>query len=327
MQITCNNPGGIIMKRTIAALLVAAVAVFSAPAEVNAQANEKLKVMTSFNPITEIVKTIGGDKVETTQIVEPGLEPHDFEPTPKDLAELSEAKILFINGLGMEPWAEKAEGAKIIDLSEGVDKIATKDEEHIGEDEDHAHDHEGSSNISNTDDDHDHEGHSHGEFDPHIWLGLDELEIMAENAYKGLSEADAANEAYYKENLDKFISEVKALEDEFNPKFEAMKVRSFVTGHEAFGYLCRNAGLTQKAVVGVFGEGEATPQQLAELAEFVKKENITTIFVEKGMAPELSKTLAKETGAKAVEIGTLETEGELLPTIRDIYTKIIESAS
>lgn len=317
--------------RKIISLVSAAILALGFTPSSTALAQDKLKVMTSFNAINELVKVIGGDKVESEMIVEKGAEPHDFEPTPKDLVKLQEAKVLFINGLEMEPWSENLQGVKIVDLSEGVDLI------HLGEDADHKeeekdehkdeHKEEGASSNTSVADDHDHEGHSHGEYDPHIWLGLNELKVMAKNTEKALSELDPANKEYYAENLKKFVAEADALEKEFKPQMENLKVKSFVTGHEAFAYLCRNLGLEQKAVEGVFGEGEPTPQQIKELTEFIKNEKITTVFLEKGQAPEVIKTLSKETGAKIVEIGTLETEGELIPTLRDTYTKIIEGAT
>lgn len=316
------------MKKFLSSVLIGTMALVSLPAK-GVNAEDKIKVMSSFNAVNEIVKYIGKDKVESQMIVSPGLEPHDFEPSPQDIVKLKEAKLVFINGLGMEPWMEKVEGVKIVDLSQNVKviEVGHHEEEHKEEEQTVENSSAKEDNHKEEGHEHDHDhGHEHGAYDPHIWLGLDELKVMAENTYKALIEVDPGNQAYYKENLDSFFSEADKLKEEFTPQFEAMKIKSFVTGHEAFAYLCRNAGLEQKAVVGVFGEGEATPQKIGELVEFVKKEKITTIFVEKGQAKEISETVAKETGIKTVEIGTLETEGEIFPTLRDICQKIVEAS-
>lgn len=279
---------------------------------------EKLKVMTSIHPVNEIVKIIGGDKVETQLFIKPGVAPHDFEPSPKDLASLQEAKVLFINGLGMEHWAKDdviTKATTIKDLSENTEKIKlTGHEEHEGEEEhDHDHDHE-----------HEHD-HDHGEYDPHIWLGLKELKVMAANASRGLSELSPENKATFESNLKKFEEEANALEKEFAAKFKPYAGKSFVTGHEAFGYMCKNLSLKQMGVEGPFAEGEPTPQKLKALTDFVKAEKISTIFLEELASPKVAETLAKETGTKLVPISTLETEGELLKTIKENYTKILES--
>lgn len=289
------------MKKIIAALMSALI-VFTgcSVAKTNTKENiktesGKLNVLTSFNAINQLVKEIGGEKVETRFLVKPGVEPHDFELTPKDLEDLNKSNVLFINGLDMEHWAEgdkltsNNKNLKIYDLSKDVDVI--KDPE----------------------------------TDPHIWLGSKELRIMAKNTYNALVELDKTNESTYKANLDSFIKKLDELDKEYNPKFEAHKGKSFVTGHEAFAYLTRNLGLKQMAVEGVFGEGEPTPQKIKELIDFVKENKITTVFLEENASPKVSETVAKEGNAELVAIPTLESEGEIIPSLKEIYDKILKS--
>lgn len=261
----------------------------------NKGADGKLSVLTSFNAIDKLVKEVGKDNVESRPIVKPGVEAHDFELTPRDLEDLNKSNLLFINGLGMEHWAEadkltaNNKSLKIVDLSTNIDAI--KDPE----------------------------------TDPHIWLGSKELRVMATNVYKALSEADKANDNYYKENLNNFIEELDALDKEYLPKFENHKGKAFVTGHEAFAYLCRNLSLKQMAVEGVFEEGEPTPQKIKELIDFVKSQKITTVFLEENASPKVSETISRETNTKLVAIPTLESEGEIIPSLKEIYDKVLES--
>lgn len=271
--------------------------------------NGKIKVSTTINPVDQLVHLIGKDKVETSRMVPPGSEPHDFEPTIKDMGLLTETKLLFINGLGMETWVDKAvensgnKDLKIIDLSTGVDLIPLEGHEDETE-EAHA---------------------DHGDNDPHIWLSLDALVIMAENVEKELSAVSPADETYFKNNLETFKAEAAAMKAEYEEKFKPYQGKAFVTGHAAFGYLTRELGLVQKAVEGPFQEGEPTPKSLEVLISFVKNEGIKTIFLEEQSSPKVSETLARETGSKTVVINPLETDGELLPTLKETYDKILES--
>lgn len=267
--------------------------------------DEKIQVMTSFNPVDQIVKVIGGDRVETTLFVKPGTDAHSFEPTARDMTTLKKADVLFINGLDMEPWAQDgviSGSTKLITLADGVDVIM------LNPAEDHQKD----------------DGHNHASgIDPHIWLGLSELKQMAKNTASSLSLISPDDEVYFQNNLKKFNEQADFLASEFEPKFKPYAGQSFVTGHEAFAYLTRSINLVQMGVEGPFAEGEPTPQKIKELVDHVREHQISTIFVEETASPKVSETLARETGAELVTIPTMETQGEILPTIREIYEKIL----
>lgn len=267
--------------------------------------DEKIQVMTSFNPIDQVVKSIGGDKVETTLFVKPGTDAHSFEPTARDMATLKEADVLFINGLGMEPWAEAGAisgSTKLMILADGIDFIL----------------------LDQSEDHHDDDGHDHSTgVDPHVWLGLNELKIMAKNTANALTLLSPDDESYFLDNLKQFNEKADTLASEFEPKFKPYAGQSFVTGHEAFAYLTRSIDLIQMGVEGPFAEGEPTPQKIKDLVDHVREHNISTIFVEETASPKVSETLARETGAELVTIPTMETQGEIFPTIRAIYEKIL----
>lgn len=286
--------------------------------EVETPKVEPLKVATSIHPVDELVRIVGGDYVDTWKIVPEGAEAHDFEPTIRDMGRLTEVDFMFINGLEMEPWVEKAvensgnKDLKIIDLSVGVDLISLED----GHDHDHDHEEE---------DRDDHEDHNHGEFDPHIWLSIDALMIMAENVKDALSTVMPEAQEIFEENLAAFVAEATTLKSAYVEKFQAHEGKAFVTGHEAFGYLTREMGLVQKAIQGPFLEGEPTPRRLETLINFVKDQSIATIFLEEAASPRVSETLARETGSEIVVINALETQGNLLDGLKSIYDKIILS--
>lgn len=280
--------------------------------EIEEEAIEKIEVATTINPIDQIVKIVGGDLVETWRIVPEGADGHNFEPTIKDMGKLTEVDFIFINGLEMEPWVDKAvensgnSDLKIINLSEGVDLI------HLDEvDDGHNHEEE--------------ESHDHGEFDPHIWLSLESLVIMAENVKTELSEVRPEGAEIFENNYNAFADEVNVIKEEYAEKFKEHEGKAFVTGHAAFGYMTRELGLVQKAIEGPFQEGEPTPKSLEELINFVKEEGITTIFLEDNASPKVSETLARETGGKTVAMNPLEASGDLLETMKETYEKILNS--
>ncbi|MEA4849421.1 MAG: metal ABC transporter substrate-binding protein [Clostridiaceae bacterium] len=299
------------LKRWTALLLCLIVAVgFSACGSNTAQANKpeesstpeesKIKVSVTFNAMKEFVEAVGKEKVEISTIIPDGTEAHGFEPKAQDLAALSTAKIFVYNGLGMEEWAEEAiqaannENLIVVNGSEGADVITREtDSEAHEEEEEHEEGEE--------------HGHAHGKYDPHLWLSLKGAQTEASNIKDALIEADPDNRDYYEENYNNFISQLKSLYNEYKEKFQSVEKKNFVTGHAAFGYLCRDFGLVQNSVSDIYAEGEPSAQQLAELVEYCRKNGVTTIFAEEMASPEVSQTLANEVGAEVQSIYTLET--------------------
>jgi len=248
-------------------------------------ASDKVKVSVTFNALYEFTKAVGGDKVEISTIIPAGTEPPDFEPKAQDLVGLSEAQVFVYNGLGMERWAEDAVTASdnedliVVVASDGVEPIENTDGEEISE---------------------------HGQYDPHTWLSLKCAETEVTNIKDALIKADPENSDFYEKNSEDYIAQLESLYNEYADKFGAVTKKSFVTGHAAFGYLCRDFGLVQKSVEDVFAEGEPSAQQLTELVKYCRQAGVTTIFAEEMASPEVSETLASEVGAKVETIYTIE---------------------
>jgi zinc transport system substrate-binding protein len=159
-------------------------------------------------------------------------------------------------------------------------------------------------------------------------MSLKGAEIEAKNIKDGLVKADPSNREYYEKNCGDFVSKLESLYAEYDKKFKSVSKKSFVTGHAAFGYLCRDFGLEQNSVEDVYAEGEPSAQQLAELVKYCKKNKVTTVFVEQMASPEISKTLAKEVGAKTETIYTLESTEDGKPYLERMennLSKIYES--
>ena len=243
----------------------------------NEENKDKVNIMVSVYPLKEFADKIAGDKAEISCMVPENMEPHDYEPKTKDFEALTKSDAFIYNGLGLETWVDSVNSAigdkdiRIVDSSDGVDVRK--------------------------------EGDS---IDPHSWLSLKEAQKQAENIKNTLVEIDEKNKDYYQENYDVFVSELESLYNEYKEKFDGISHKDFVTGHAAFGYLCRDFGLNQKSVENLFAEGEPTPRQLQELVMFCKDNNIKTVFSESLASPKVSETLANEVGAQVVPIITLE---------------------
>ncbi|WP_315121374.1 metal ABC transporter solute-binding protein, Zn/Mn family [uncultured Clostridium sp.] len=252
----------------------------------------KVNVIVTFNPMREITEYIGGDKVNIEVVVPEGGEAHDFELKAKDIMNINQGDVFLYNGFNMEHWVDKLletidKDTVIVEASQGVDPIIVSEEE----EDNHDHNHDGS-------------------YDPHTWLGLSTAIVQAKNIKDALIKVDGDNKNYYEENFNKFNKEVSELLNEYKTKFQSVKNKNFVTGHEAFGYFCRDFGLEQRSVEGVFAEGEPTPKKMKELVDYCKQNGIKTIFVEENISTKVSETLAKEVGAGVKVIYTLENRGE-----------------
>ena len=267
------------MKRTFAASLATALALFALPALA-----EPVKVVATFTILGDMVRQIGGDEVAVTTLVGPDGDAHVYEPTPADARALGSANLVVANGLGMEGWIDrlvKASGYKgpVTVTSMGVKPIAGEEEEH---DHDHGH------------------GHDHGAHDPHAWQSVANAKIYADNILKGLvaaapdkAAALRANHAAYKAKLDAVDAEIKTA-----LKPIPRKDRKIVTSHDAFGYYAKAYGVTFLAPVGVSTEAEASAGDIAKLIRQIKKEKIKAVFVESIADPRLLEQITRETGAR-----------------------------
>lgn len=245
----------------------------------------KVKVVVTFNAMKEFATAIGKDKIDIVTMIPDGTEPHDFEPKPKDLECLSAAKVFVYNGFGMESWVDK-----VLQSVDNKDLIAVNASK-------------GSKPISNTDTD---EIKEHGAYDPHLWISLKGAESEAKNIKNALAKADPSNRKYYEDNYAEFAKKLDALDNEYKNKLKNSANKSFVTGHAAFAYLCRDYGLKQNSVEDVFAEGEPSAKKLKQLTDYCKQNKIKTIFVEDMVSPKVSNALAKEVGAKVEKIHTIE---------------------
>jgi zinc/manganese transport system substrate-binding protein len=271
------------MKTFLAALLLLA-SIFGLPA--SADAADKIKAVASFSILGDMVKQVGGDRIELATLVGPDGDAHVFEPTPSDAKTLAGAQILFMNGLGFEGWMERLEKSsgfkgKVVVASEGV-KPRTMTEEEDGKAEE----------IT----------------DPHAWQSLANGKLYIANIRNGLIAVDPDGKAIYEANAAKYLDEIGAEDEAVKAALAKLPEdrRKIITSHDAFGYFGAAYGLKVIAPEGVSTEAEASAKDVAKIIRQIRAEHIPAVFMENITDHRLLDQIARETGAKIG--GTLYTD-------------------
>lgn len=279
-----------------------------------AAAADKIKTVASFSILADMVRNVGGDRVEVTELVGPDGDAHNFNPTPADARQLATADVFFVNGLGFEGWITRLEtssgfkGATVV-ASKGLTPLKSEDEHdhHEGADDDH----EGHDEHAKGEDDHDHgeehagahhdEGHhDHGDTDPHAWQNLANGEIYVANIRDGLIAADPDGKAVYEENAAQYIAALKQEDAAVKAAISALpdQRRRIITSHDAFGYFADAYGLEILAPEGVSTESEPSAKDVANIIRQIRKDKIPAVFMENITNPQMLGQIAKESGAK-----------------------------
>lgn len=232
----------------------------------------RLPVATSFYPLYYFVSEVGGSKVRVENITPAGVEPHDYEPTARDIMSLQRTKILFLNGGNFEAWGEKVKedlkssGIPVVEVSKGL-------------------------LVEN---------------DPHVWLSPELVKKQLAIIITGLIQVDPRNADYYSKNGTILSVKMDKLQQEYKKGLANCRKKEFVTSHTAFGYLSREFGLTQVAIAGMAPDAEPSTKQLAEIAKFAKEKELKYIFFERLVSPKLAETVAEEIGAKTLVLDPIE---------------------
>lgn len=258
-------------------------------------ASEKISVVTTLFPQYDFVKAIGGDRVNVTLLLPPGVEAHAYEPKPSDITKINTAKIFVYTGEFMEPWAHDIiEGSnkkvKVVNASIGIEMM---------KEESGKHEHEGEHEHEETDHHESGEEHHHDGIDPHIWLDFGNAEIMTENITKALVEVDPKNAEYYQNNLKTYQNKLTNLDAAYKNTLSTCKSKTIVYGgHYAFGYMAKRYGLEYLSAQGFSPDSEPTAKDMITLTEQIRKDNISYIFYEELTSPKIAETLADETNTK-----------------------------
>ena len=245
----------------------------------------KLSVVATFYPLAYFAEEIGGDRILVKSIVPTGVEPHDYEPTPKNILTVNSADIFLINGAGLDPWAEKirsgaeSRGVTVLEMSDKVALLSSETSK--------------SKEVPTV-------------FDPHFWLDpiLAETEVLA--IRDALISRDGDGSEVYAQNAKRLIEKLRALDQSYRGGLTYCGLRTVVTSHNAFAYLSKRYGFETLSVSGLAPEAEPSPRRLVELAETAKAKDIHFIFFETLVSPKVAETLAREIGAETLVFNPIE---------------------
>ncbi len=265
-------------RRTAVAVLAGCLALAGSLVSAAAQTAERLKVVATFSILGDLVRNVGGERVDVTTLVGPNGDAHVYSPTPADGRRLAAARIVFTNGLDFEGWIDrlvKSSGTRAVtvEASRGATLLKAAEEGH---------------------------DHDHGGFDPHAWQNIANARIYVANIRDALVASDPegkaayeANAAAYLRKLDDLEAEVKALVAGIPPER-----RRIITSHDAFRYFEDAYGIDFVAPQGVSTDAEASARDVARIIQQIRRERIGAVFVENVSDARLMERIAKETGAR-----------------------------
>ena len=271
----------LVISASVLALVV--VLAFSvASCEQREEASEKVGVVVTLLPQAEFVESVGGEKVEITVMVPPGVSPHTYEPVPSQMAALAGAEMYAKVGSGVEfelVWMDKLlainKDILVVDCSRGIE-------------------------LQKMEDGHEDE---HGALDPHIWMSPRNAQIMVQNIYEGLAQVDPDNRVYYEQNRDAYFQKLNQLDQDIRDGLSRVVNRSFMVYHPAFGYFAGEYNLT---MLPIEKEGkEPTPAGLVNLIEQAKEHDIKVIFAEPQFNPQSAEVIAGAIEGRVIFINSL----------------------
>ncbi len=227
--------------------------------------------------------------MKVTNLVPAGTEPHEWEPSPSDVKSIQNSDVFIYNGADMEGWVDDtlasidSSKTAICEASKGIKLRMAADEEDTSDEQEHA-----------------------GEHDPHVWLSPKNAKAELKNIEQALIKADPANKADYQANYKKYAAKFDKLDQKYAEALSQTKGHSIVVSHEAYGYLCDEFGLTQKPITGMDAEGEPDAKTMAQIVQFIKDNNVKTVFGEDLVSQKVARTIADETGAECVQLNPVE---------------------
>ncbi len=252
----------------------------------------QVKTVTLHPLINDLVKKIGGEKVDNIDLIGETGDPHHFEPSAEQLRQTTGRQLYFLSGKGLESYLPSLrniikEPARIIEVGETLPTIeggcATCDHEHEGHDDHAAHEEE------------------HDDLaDPHWWHSIENFRRAARVIEKELATTDAANAAFYKKSADEYVGKLEELERWVRREIATIPKnrRHLATAHDAFAYFCKDYGFTAYPVQGINREQLPDAKKLGSLIAELKKNQVAAIFPEKESNPKILTSLTKETGIK-----------------------------
>ncbi|MFS1512139.1 metal ABC transporter substrate-binding protein [Chengkuizengella sp. SCS-71B] len=278
----------------------------------SSETEDKIDIVTTFYPLYDFAKKIGGEYVNVQNLVPTGVEPHDWTPKTRDMIKITEADMFIYNGLGFENWIENFFSSFEANLS--IELVEASLGAHLLDDENDLEE-----EVREGDE------HDHGLNDPHIWLSPVQAKTLAENIKQGLINIDPKHKDEYEERFLELSARLDELHVKYKDVLENVSKKEFVVSHQAFGYLAYEYGLTQKSIMGLSSDAEPTIQDYKNISVYIKENNIQYILFEELASPKLTDTLAKELNIKTLVLNPLEGLTKEQASNGEDYFTIMES--
>jgi len=251
-----------------------------------------IKVVATTTQVADLVREVGGDQIDLTQILQPNTDPHDYEPRPSDVEAFVDAKLVFKSGGHLDEWTDQmiedsGSDATVVDLSANLPV-----ELHAGED---AHDHEGE---AGHEEDH---AEDEEEIDPHWWHDPVNARAAVGEIESALVAADPTGRKAFASNARSYDAELVSLNETIAKCFKSIPAneRKMVTDHDAFNYFATRYGIEVVGAVipALTTQAQPSAGDLAQLEQTIRDENVKAIFPESSVSKKLSEAVAGDTGA------------------------------
>lgn len=241
-------------------------------------AEEKPTVVVSFYPLEFLTKTIAGDTVKVVNMATPGIEPHDYYPTPKDIETMNTADLVLAMGGHFEPWSEALYHDQYAD-TEGSILVFSQEMEFALQDDG---------------------------VDPHVWLDPIRAQEMVNLIETELSQVLPKEQENFALRADALRTRLRSLFETFQLGLQDCERRSLIVSHDAFSYFGERFNLELFAITGLSPEDEPSLEHLAALIDLARETEATSLFMETLAIPDLTQTLASETGLEILTLNPLE---------------------
>jgi zinc transport system substrate-binding protein len=257
----------------------------------------RLSVVVSFYPLAEAAQRVGGNAVSVTNLTPAGAEPHGLQLAPRQVVAMEDADLVLYVGAGFQPAvadvAERRERGSVDVL--GQVQLQTGDAAAIEAQE-----------AEDEGDDATGEPHAESGLDPHFWLDPELMTTVVDEVEIALSDASPADAETFRANADAYRAELATLDTDYRSALASCARDEIVTSHAAFYYLASRYGLTQLPIVGLSPDAEPSPERLAELADQIETDGVTTVFYETLVSPQVAEALAAEAHVTTAVLNPIE---------------------
>ena len=257
---------------------------------------DKPVVLTTFTVLQDIAQNVAGDHLTVESITKPGAEIHGYEPTPKDIAKASDADLILDNGLNLELWfarfVDEIDVPHVV-VSDGVPAMDITEDAYAGKP------------------------------NPHAWMSPTNVQIYVDNMVEAFTELDPEGATEYEANGAAYKVELQGVQDELVTALSELpeNQRALVSCEGAFSYLAADAGLTEKYLWAVNSDGNPSAARVADVATFVKEQQVPAVFCETTVPADTMRQVAAESGATyagELYVDSLSQGGGDVPTYLDL---------